>query len=29
MMDLLYAHVHTEAPRPTSFNPALPAPIDG
>jgi hypothetical protein len=29
MMDLLYAHVHTEIPPPTSFNPALPAPIDG
>src|SRR5438270_9031359 len=29
MMDLLYAHVHTDVPAPTSFNPALPAPIDG
>ena len=29
MMDLLYAHVHTEVPAPTTFNPALPAPIDG
>ena len=28
MMDLLYAHVHTEVPPPTTFNPALPAPID-
>ena len=28
MMDLLYAHVHTEVPPPSSFNPALPAPID-
>ena len=29
MMDLLYAHVHTDVPPPTSFNPALPAPVDG
>jgi serine/threonine protein kinase len=29
MMDLLYAHVHTDVPPPTGFNPALPAPIDG
>jgi Protein kinase domain len=29
MMDLLYAHVHTDVPPPTSLNPALPAPIDG
>jgi len=29
MMDLLYAHVHTPAPAPTVFNPALPAPVDG
>jgi hypothetical protein len=28
MMDLLYAHVHTDVPPPTTFNPALPAPID-
>jgi hypothetical protein len=28
MMDLLYAHVHTDVPPPTSFNPALPAPVD-
>jgi hypothetical protein len=28
MMDLLYAHVHTEVPPPTTFNPALPAPVD-
>jgi hypothetical protein len=29
LMDLLYAHVHTEAPPPTSVNPALPAAVDG
>src|SRR3984893_12200535 len=29
MMDRLYAHVHTDVPAPTSFNPALPAPVDG
>jgi len=28
MMDLLYAHVHTDVPPPTSFNPALPTPVD-
>jgi len=28
MMDLLYAHVHTSVPAPTSINPALPAPVD-
>ena len=28
MLDLLYAHVHTEAPSPTSFNPSLPPEID-
>jgi hypothetical protein len=28
MMDLLYAHVHTSVPPPTSINPALPAPVD-
>ena len=28
MMDLLYAHVHSEAPSPTSFNPSLPVEID-
>jgi serine/threonine protein kinase len=28
MMDLLYAHVHTDVPPPTSFNSALPAPVD-
>jgi serine/threonine-protein kinase len=28
MMDLLYAHVHTPAPAATSFNPALPLPVD-
>ncbi len=28
MMDLLYAHVHTDVPPPTSFNPALPPAVD-
>jgi eukaryotic-like serine/threonine-protein kinase len=28
MMDLLYAHVHTDVPLPTSFNPALPPAVD-
>jgi len=28
MMDLLYAHVNTQPPAPTGFNPLLPAPID-
>ena len=28
MMDLLYAHVHTDVPLPTTFNPALPAAVD-
>jgi len=28
MMDLLYAHVHTDVPPPTTFNPVLPAPVD-
>ena len=28
MLDLLYAHVHTDAPSPTSLNPSLPPEID-